>query len=390
MRVELITHETGNQIPILLDDDGFPTVLINEFILSRRYLSTNTLVRNTHELSILQGWLDKNYIDLIARLQSPIAFTEAELKGGLIETLRRERFSGGAINQVVSPNTFNLRLTTVRLFLAWCTDVAAGQLPSTSKVFDLIRENKKRILNYLDFSFQSVPTKHSSYSKGLKEQEIKFLLSILDPGSCSPLGHNTAVRYRNYISVAIMLFTGLRPGELLSLRVEDIKFGAISSLNVLRRPPDPNDTRRPRPQIKRNERILPIENKSLLKILDEYIMNWREVLYSRADKETDYLILSDEGRPLSLVSLAQFFRLLRNKFTSALPPNLTAKSLRHTFSSRLEKDLREAGIGEERRRKILAYARGDSSLDSQDIYIAQEIEEQASLSLTSFQKYLLK
>jgi len=58
----------------------------------------------------------------------------------------------------------------------------------------------------------------------------------------------------------IMLNYGLRPGELLSLRVEDIEFGAISAIRVTRRPPNPNDKRNPRPQIKRNGRVLPIDN----------------------------------------------------------------------------------------------------------------------------------
>ncbi|GIA89178.1 integrase [Vibrio cholerae] len=44
MKIELVTHETGEQIPMMLDDSGMPVVLPNEFILARRSLSTNTLV----------------------------------------------------------------------------------------------------------------------------------------------------------------------------------------------------------------------------------------------------------------------------------------------------------------------------------------------------------
>ena len=101
------------------------------------------------------------------------------------------------------------------------------------------------------------------------------------------------------------------------------------------------------------------------------------------------MILSDEGAPLSLPSITQFFQLLREHYPDELPPNLTAKSLRHTFSSQLEKVLRSLGVEEQRRREALALLRGDSSLSSQDTYIAQEVEEQAMLSLANYQTKIL-
>lgn len=68
---------------------------------------------------------------------------------------------------------------------------------------------------------------------------------------------------------------------------------------------------------------------------------------------------------------------------------LTPKSLRHTFSSRMEKALRAAGLEEDRRREALAMLRGDSSLESQSIYIAQEIEERAYQALSEYQRKLI-
>ncbi len=73
--------------------------------------------------------------------------------------------------------------------------------------------------------------------------------------------------------VMLMLSFGLRPGELLSLRVEDVQLGGISSIRVHRRPPDAKDKRKPRPQIKRNGRTLSINDKALAKELDVYITN---------------------------------------------------------------------------------------------------------------------
>lgn len=387
MRIKTVTHETGEQIPMMLDVNGLPVVLPNEFILSRRALSTNTLVRNLRELAVLYRWLEREQCELSAKLMAKISFTEAELKGGLVEALRIDQVDGRV--SAVSPNTFNQRLTTIRQFMGWCMDVLASQLPMSSEDYERMRERKSFLLKMLDGSFMSAPPLKKSFRKGLNEAEVAFLLEVLDPTSAQAFGRDPAVKFRNYVSVGLMLFCGLRPGELLSLRVEDIEIGAISAIKVERRPSDPSDTRRPRPQIKRNGRVIPIESRKLVFAFNEYIVTWREVLEDKSDYESDYLVLSDDGMPLSQSSITQFFQLLRTRFPNQLPENLTAKSLRHTFSSRLERVLRRSGMDEQRRREALALLRGDSSLDSQDTYIAQEIEEQAVQSLKRYQAEII-
>ncbi|TQP72840.1 tyrosine-type recombinase/integrase [Vibrio cholerae] len=383
MKIELVTHETGEQIPMMLDDSGMPVVLPNEFILARRSLSTNTLVRNLRELSVLYRWLDKSNYDLSAKLLAQNSFNEAELKGGLVEALRIDQ-ANGRIN-LVAPNTFNQRLTTIRQFISWCMDVLISQLPLSSLDYERLRERKSFFLKMLEGSFMSATPMKKSLRKGLNEVEVDFLLAVLHPDAKQGFGRDPAVKFRNYVSVGLMLFCGLRPGELLSLRVEDVQVGAISAIKIERRPADPLDARRPRPQIKRNGRLIPIESRQFAFTLNEYIVTWREVLESKSNHESDYLILSDEGVPLSQSSITQFFQLLRTQYVDRLPENLTAKSLRHTFSSRLERVLRASGMDEQRRREALAFLRGDSSLDSQDIYIAQEVEEQAVKSLRRYQ-----
>lgn len=120
--------------------------------------------------------------------------------------------------------------------------------------------------------------------------------------------------------------------------------------------------------------------------LDEYILIWRERLENNAKAETEYLILSDEGEPLSQSSVTLLYQTLRSKYSSKLPENLSAKSLRHTFSSRMERALRDSGVDEARRRKALAMLRGYSSLDSQSVYIDQEIEQLTKKALDNYQR----
>jgi site-specific recombinase XerD len=135
---------------------------------------------------------------------------------------------------------------------------------------------------------------------------------------------------------------------------------------------------------------LPIDNPAFSRRLDEYILHWREVLEAKSKESSEYLIISDEGDPLSYSRVAQLFNNLKKRFPDSLPPHLSAKSLRHTFSCRMEVILRQNGMDEERRRQALAWLRGDSSLDSQNVYIAQEIEEQARVALKNYHRKLLE
>lgn len=304
MKIELVTHETGEQIPMMLDDSGMPVVLPNEFILARRSLSTNTLVRNLRELSVLYRWLDKSNYDLSAKLLAQNSFNEAELKGGLVEALRIDQ-ANGRIN-LVAPNTFNQRLTTIRQFISWCMDVLISQLPLSSLDYERLRERKSFFLKMLEGSFMSATPMKKSLCKGLNEVEVDFLLAVLHPDAKQGFGRDPAVKFRNYVSVGLMLFCGLRPGELLSLRVEDVQVGAISAIKIERRPADPLDVRRPRPQIKRNGRLIPIESRQFAFTLNEYIVTWREVLEIKSNHESDYLILSDEESPVTILNYTVF------------------------------------------------------------------------------------
>ena len=391
MKVEVIVHESGDLLPILLDCDDMPIPAPNEFIISRRALSPNTLTKNLRELSVFYKWLEKQGMDLDVCINSRRGFTEAEIKGSLIEFLRQDHESRRNVKKlVVTPNTFNQRLLTVRQYLVWVYDIAICSLPKSSEDYASIVDDKSRLLELIESSFIQAPAGNRLARKGLKNTEVDCLIRILDPKNRQGFGKFQAVKYRNYIMTMIMLYYGLRPGELLSLRVQDIEIGAISCIRVVRRAPDIKDERKPRPQIKRNGRVLPIEDSVFAKVLDQYILHWRELLEEKSDVETDYLILSDEGEPLSQSSITQFYQLLRKRYPRELPKNLTAKSLRHTFSSEMEKVLRRSGMDEDKRKQALAYLRGDSSLSSQDVYIAQEVEESAKSALQSYQRNLIQ
>ena len=68
MDIEEIFHNSGELIPILLDDEGMPIPLPNEFILSKLNSSSNTRLRNLREIKLLYEWMQLHKIDLYERL----------------------------------------------------------------------------------------------------------------------------------------------------------------------------------------------------------------------------------------------------------------------------------------------------------------------------------
>src|SRR3990167_703104 len=189
MKIEVITHPSGDQLPMLVDNNGFPLPTPNEFIMGRRFLSTNTLIRNLRELSVLYSWLENEKIDLWRRIKTGQSFSEAEIRGGMIEALRRDQATDRKITRItISPNTFNQRLTTTRQFLSWCFDTHLGRLPLSDHSYDRLREQQKRLMKWLDTAFISAPPSNKGKHKGLTDKEVAFLVNCLNPDNPEAIG----------------------------------------------------------------------------------------------------------------------------------------------------------------------------------------------------------
>ena len=400
MDVKLVRHPSGQNLPILVDSDGLPIPLANEWIIQRRDLSPNTLTRNLRELAIFYAWLDSVNIDLAARIDGERIFTEAELAGSLCERLRLavkvDPGQAGVASLVqgvkvaVSPLTYKLRLITVRQFISWCFRFKIAKLEAKDPAFLRIHAHKEHVDKILRDQEINNPPQNKSVTKGLRDHEVTALIWCVDFRNPDAYGSDEHVRFRNFIIVMMMLTFGLRPAEVLTLRVDDIEFGSMTALRVFRRVADPDDKRSPQPRVKRNGRDIEMQVPTMINLIEEYIEVHREGVMDRFGKDHNYLIVSDEGEPLHGNSISNYFQIVRERFKDQLPSNLTPKSLRHTYSSRTERDMAERGVPEDERRQVLAYLRGDSSTQSQDVYISGEIIRQATAVQSKYHDTLME
>lgn len=389
MRLETIRLPHGEELPMLLDADGLPVPSANEWLMTRRDKSANTLGRNLRELIPLFEWLEKGKVDLWQRVSSAQGFSEAEIRGSLLEALRRDRTQMSVTKTVVGPDTFNSRLDSTARFLKWFFSTCLSRLPGDHRSYDRIQANLDHIQRWFSESRMN-PAPESRLDKGLTASEQAALLQCLESSCKAPQAHyKQALKHRDYVIAILLLFCGLRRGELLSLRVKDVVTGSsIPQVNVVKRGPDPRDTRNPRPYVKRNPRILPLFQK-WARVVDEYVVEWRDVLLDRGNAATDYyLILADNGEPLSLAQVNKVFRTIRKAHQDTLPEHLTPHALRHSFSANTLIALQNAGLDEAAARRQLALLRGDKSEKSQDVYVKNEVGKQASARLLEYQRTL--
>jgi len=386
MKVLSVVHAGGIEMPMLVDDDGLPIVDANEWLFGRRAQSPATLNRSLSELLPLFLWARDAGVDIRERYESGQGFLEAEITTGVVEQLRLSQRKRATVPRV-SNQVLNLRLSTCRAFFSWLAREVIARCPSDDAKTLRIASQHAAVDEWLAQASVRQPVIGSPRSKALSTAQQTTLIEHLLPTGTG-LGASPVIRFRNFVAIALMLTCGLRRGELLSLRVEDISFGAISSVRVTRRIVDKNDPRRPRPRIKRKTRVLELDA-NLASYVDQYIMICREQLVEKAKYDTPYLIVSDEGDPLSISRLYALFVELKTQFGAFLPENFSPHSLRHTFSETIERTLAVAGLDEHGRARALAFLRGDDSLKSQNVYLQRQTAEQANGALVKYQQSLL-
>lgn len=377
--------ESGERLPMLLDSQGLPVVPVNEWVLSRKHKSLNTLSNNVQELTPLYVWLESRGEDLFGLIRSGRFWTEA-FTSSLIEYLRRGQRKGKKVAKLaVRPDTFNKRLSTALNFLKWCfySVLSDQELGGTRR--EAISKVQERLIYTLKDGYHSKEPSNSEVKKGITAAQARFLQDVLDPES-TMLVSSPQTKLRNYLIVSLMLLLGLRPGEVLSLRLSDIEFGALTNVRVRRRKICAEDTRSCPASVKRAGRILVLDYPRLEKLLNSYVMHAREIAVRRANgKSNDFLFLSRDGKPLSESSVQAIFKRVRTAYPEKLPGNLSAKSMRHSFTNGLRRELKFQGRSDDEIRAILMYLRGDTGRESQDTYIdyqGQSAEAQKSYWLT--------
>jgi integrase len=207
------------------------------------------------------------------------------------------------------------------------------------------------------------------------------------------------VRERNWLIINLLFETGIRVGELLSLRCNavvkelDIQFGMLHFLVVNQNVYLNEDPRSRPPEAKTTSRKLPISEK-LAERIDQYIRNGRRFRGRAAQRAAAFLFLNSDKSPAPL-SIGGLYKILSRieSVGNAVKPvfsKIQAHRFRYSMMEELMGVLNGGKDDEEKRKQVLRYMGGWSpTSDQYKLYAAKQIIFSAHLALLKVHEDLM-
>lgn len=248
--------------------------------------------------------------------------------------------SRGINRRPVDVATQASRLRYIADFLAFISNYVAATLP-TSTARDLEAASSRALAAFRQHIPEVSKRAKLDARVGLSLPEQERLLAVVHPDSSENPWARGFVRQRNWLIVVLLLATGMRRGELLSLQVGDLH-PSQPKLRILRRADTAEDPRTNQPNTKTYDREIELAP-SIMRALWSHINRERRSI--KAARAVQQVIVSDEGAPLSQSSADKIFAELREACPE-LPVRLTSHVMRHTWNQRFSEQAEAMGLPE--------------------------------------------
>lgn len=326
----------------------------NVFLIAMRRsagLASNSLLRDGQALMHGLVWADQQRIDLEARFARGEFLTPREIqrfaraakvsfkdlsaapplkspprKITSTDNVEQFRAPSARSESGVKPETSSFKIWLFRQYVDWLADDTARS-PASQSYRTARATEKQAMLAAFDAQITKFSGTTSGPREGITEAEQSLLLEVIQPGSGSNPWVHPFVQVRNQLLIELLLDEGIRKGESLKQRINNINF-TDNTIDISRRPDDPSDPRVREPNVKRAGRVLPMGD-HLSNLLSDYIVNWRSKLKNA--RSHDILFVNKDGEPLSGESVQKMFSVLRRRHPQ-LPKDLAAHLLRHTWN----------------------------------------------------------
>lgn len=349
--------------------------------LRARNQATNTISSNLRSIQIFYLFLNLRGIDLSTRLSSgqllslgevedltrlcrlPVERLDAMLNYSVGSEVRyktvplekaRMRMRVDA-QQEVNPAFAGTRMHYIRGYIEWLVSDRLAKHGLDKLVFDNLISSLNRVLPAITARIPK-GKQHGAINQreGLAPELVSELLRIVSPQAPDNPWRGEYARHRNALIVHWLYYLGLRRGELLGVRINDIDFRK-GTVTIHRRADDSNDPRTNQPQSKTKAREMPMDD-GLKSLTYAYVMNYR--LSLALARKHDFLFCADvTGQPISLPALNKVFKVLREK-CPGLPKSLSPHVMRHTWNDRFSKEMDKRQNSEESEKKMRSYLMG--------------------------------
>jgi len=326
-------------------------------------------------------WESSRETDLAIRFQSRKFLSAAQIDD-LASYLRASKQGGKG--SVIGTSKYNTYVTYVAGYLRWLAHEVIADA-NTSEIRESLAAQDTMLLR---------KKRRKSGSKSAREQRIvatklatqahNQLLKLFEhPFEGLRKPQDFGPRLRNVVMLRILYETGMRLGELLSLKLRNIiEAGGDDSayLDIERNHHDVFDTRLHQPVAKTLGRRIPI-SEDLEEQLKNYINNWRADVLNVGFSDEDFIFVvhrggRSQGNALSKTAFSSGISNLKHSFNALMSvhPHL----LRHDWNYRFSKvaDRENMPFEEERtlREQLMGWA-PDSTMSR--LYNRRHIEEKS-------------
>lgn len=403
----------GERVPLLHDEQGVPLFYPTLFATSQLRnagAAVNTIRNKLADLVVLHRWEQVNGRDLIAEFRAgrfltladvvslrdfakldmrelkPVGARSKERSGGVVDFLEARVASSPAQATIGGQQHFN-RISTFADYLEFTASVLTQHQNSTriaqdiARMANTIRKHRPRGL-----------AKQKDEDPDLRTPPSDLVERFMEVGAEGDPRNpflNPEVQLRNAIIFGLLRHTGMRRGELLSLRLDQIDLGHEPHVWVRRNQDDKHDSRPYQPVTKTKERPLPIPE-TLANQIDRYMLKVRPTIAPA--RKHPYLLVSHRkgstwGKPLSASALnSQVFPRMRavDSAFKAIHPHafrhhfnyeLSVSIDKHNAQVSLEKDSEVRPISEGREQDVRAFLNGHRSKASGAVYNKRHIRE---------------
>ena len=379
-RVQMVRFQSGERLPLLLAAaTGIPLWNPTLFVLTELRATNRasaTLQQASRSIMVAHQVLDHLGIDLDARLNQGRLLDVSELdaladltgasqeelnsllpaetkpvRSRSVVSLEKARMPAKSVRRFlpVAAQTKSIRLMYIRDYFAWLVRRKLLCSDSRQPSYQALSEIARHVVGQLSARIPSPAAINDLDARqGLSDEERARIVEVTHPDSPENPWKNEHVRIRNQLIVQWLMQLGLRKGEFLGIRLEDISLRA-GEVTVARRADDPVETRKNAPNTKGKARLLALGD-GLAELTRAYVHGPRRAIEG-ARKNPFLVVATGTGEPLSMAAVSKLFVELRRK-VPGLPEELCPHVLRHTWNDGFSKFADESDMSPEDEEKI--------------------------------------
>lgn len=363
-----IILESGERYVLLVDKDtGIPLYYPNLYITTQirnRSLSLSAMSSALNGISILLEYLHTHYgktPEKRFRVKDFLKIHELDAIRDFCQiNHQKTKFNSNTKlvklkDEKVSSATEYIRLTEIARYVRWLADQIIDKTKDSTLTQQIIKMEKGLKSRRPPKKYRNIET----INKGLDSDQIELLLELTTPNSDYNPFLDVSVQKRNRVVILLLIYLGMRGGELLNLRIRDFDFSNNQVL-IARRADEKDDPRKQQPLVKTLDRRLPIKN-TLASEIHQYIINERRLIPN--SNLHDYLIITHksgptQGQAITIAGYRKIFEQIRSKYP--MLQNFTGHSLRHSWNESFsdKMDTMDTSFSEEKQEKIRSYLMG--------------------------------